>query len=237
MSKVFSGPPPSFAAGDVGNSPYAKQLAEMEARFIGIRRQIDGWRMVALALAGIAAVTTIGSLYLATSRPTAVHVVEIDGRTGEPLRHTLLSEPIAVSDAVIAHSLGRWIQLTRAKSLDPMVVKINWDQAYQFVPVSAKAEIDAYARAVDAFNSERLGQEAITVEITSVTRQSEETFQVRWIETRFERGQVQGRQSFTANLGVAFIEPNQPRQIQVNPLGLMITSIHLQPDVAASAAS
>ena len=57
----------------------------MEARFIGTRRQIDGWRMVALALAGIAAVTTIGSLYLATSRQTAVHVVEIDGRTGEPL--------------------------------------------------------------------------------------------------------------------------------------------------------
>ena len=138
-------------------------------------------------------------------------------------------------DAVIAHSLGRWIQLTRSKSLDPMVVKAKLGSR----PISsfrsnAKAEIDAYARGVDAFNPEHLGKEAIAVEITSVTRQSETSFQVRWVETRFERGQIQGRQSFTANLGIAFIASTEPRQIQINPLGLMITSIHLQPDVAVA---
>ncbi len=234
MSKVFAGPPVSFAAGSDGNSPYAKQLAAMEGRFLGTRREIDSWRKVAIVLAGIAAVTTIGSLYLATSRQTAVHVVEIDGRTGEPLGHKLIGEPIAVGDAVIAHTLGRWIQMTRAKSLDPVVVKASWDDAYQFVPTSAKGEIDAYAREVDAFNPEHLGKEAISVEITSVTRQSEDTFQVRWIETGFERGQIRGRQSFTANLGIAFILPTEPRQIQVNPLGLMITAVHLQPDVAVA---
>lgn len=91
-----------------------------------------------------------------------------------------------------------------------------------------------YAREVDAFNPQHLGKEAISVEITSVTRQSEDTFQVRWIETGFERGQIHGRQSFTANLGIAFILPTEPRQIQVNPLGLMITAVHLQPDVAVA---
>jgi len=234
MSKVFSEPPTAFVPGGDGSSPYAKQLAAMEARFLGTRREIDGWRKVAIVLAGIAAVTTIGSLYLATSRPTAVHVVEIDGRTGEPLGHSLFGEPIAVGDAVIAHTLGRWIQMTRSKSLDPVIVKTSWDDAYQFVPTNAKAEIDAYARDVDAFNPEHLGKEAIAVEITSVTRQSETSFQVRWVETRFERGQIQGRQSFTANLGIAFIASTEPRQIQINPLGLMITSIHLQPDVAVT---
>jgi len=234
MSKVFSEPPTALVPGGDGSSPYAKQLAAMEARFLGTRREIDGWRKVAIVLAGIAAVTTIGSLYLATSHPTAVHVVEIDGRTGEPLGHTLIGEPIAVGDAVIAHTLGRWIQMTRSKSLDPVMVKASWDDAYQFVPTNAKGEIDAYARDVDAFNPERLGKEAIAVEITSVTRQSETSFQVRWMETRFERGQIQGRQSFTANLGIAFIAPTEPRQIQINPLGLMITSIHLQPDVAVA---
>ncbi|MEM8951055.1 MAG: VirB8/TrbF family protein [Pseudomonadota bacterium] len=234
MRKVFSEPPTAFVPGGDGGSPYAKQLAAMEARFLDTRREIDGWRKVALVLAGIAAVTTVGSLYLATSRPIAVHVVEIDGQTGKPLGHTLIGEPVAVGDAVIAHTLGRWIQMTRSKSLDPVMVKASWDDAYQFVPTNAKAEIDAYARDVDAFNPEHLGKEAIAVEITSVTRQSETSFQVRWVETRFERGQIRGRQSFTANIGTAFIAPTEPRQIQINPLGLMITSIHLQPDVAVA---
>jgi type IV secretion system protein VirB5 len=237
MSKVFSGPPASFAAGGDGTSPYARQLAAMEGRFLGTRREIEGWRRIALIVAGIAAAATIGSLYLAVSRPTAVHVVEIDGRTGEPLRHHLTSEPITVGDAVIAHTLGRWIQMTRAKSLDPVVLKASWDDAYQFVPASAKAEIDAYAREVNAFDPARLRKEAVSVEITSVTRQSGDSFQVRWIETRFERGQIQGRQSFTANLAIAFIKPSEPRRIQVNPLGVMITGIHLQPDVALATGS
>ena len=58
MSKVFSEPPTAFVAGGDGSSPYAKQLATMEARFLGTRREIDGWRKVAIVLAGIAAVTT-----------------------------------------------------------------------------------------------------------------------------------------------------------------------------------
>ena len=72
----------------------------------------------------------------------------------------------------------------------------------------------------------------MTVEIASVTRQSEDTFQVRWHETVFENGRRQHRQSFTANVAVAFLPPDTPRQIQVNPLGLMITAIYLQPDYA-----
>src|SRR5262245_45641927 len=122
MSKVFAGPPASFAAGRSSDSPYAKQLAAMESRFLGTRREIEGWRRIALALAGIAGIATIGSLYLAVSRPIAVHVVEIDRRTGEPLRYSLIGQPVEVGDAVIAHTLGRWLQMTRATSLDPVVL-------------------------------------------------------------------------------------------------------------------
>jgi hypothetical protein len=90
MSKVFSGPPASFAAGGDGTSPYARQLAAMEGRFLGTRREIEGWRRIALIVASIAAASTIGSLYLAVSKPTAVHVVEIDGRTGEPFGRVMI---------------------------------------------------------------------------------------------------------------------------------------------------
>ena len=178
---------------------------------------------------------TAGLLYIGSSVPApAVYVVEVDAETGEPVRHELLGKPLQVSDALISSSVGRWIQLTRAKSTDPVVLKDNWSKAYEFVPLSAKPQIDAYAQEVNAFDLETLGKEAVTVEIASVTRQSSETFQVRWHETKFADGFQISRESFTANISVDFIRPNTPRQIQTNPLGLMITQIYVQPDFVST---
>lgn len=70
----------------------------------------------------------------------------------------------------------------------------------------------------------------MTVEIASVTRQSADSFQIRWRETTFTNGRQREWQSYTANVAVDFLPPETPRQIQINPLGLMITSIFLQPD-------
>ena len=229
MTKAFRSPPPKFAPVD-SEGRYSKQLAEMEARFKSTRQQIDGWRMVALILGSIAIITSASSVYLAMTRQTEVHVVEVDALTGEPKRHHLITDPITVDDAVIAHIIARWIQMTRGKSIDPVLLRSNWDDAYQFVPVTAKPVIDAYAKEIDAFNTDSIGREAISADVASVTRQWNDSFQVRWTETRFRDGQQQGRQSYTANITIAFIAPTEPRQIRINPLGLMITSIFLQPD-------
>ena len=231
MAQTFTDPPKNFAAKTGDASRYAKQLAALEQRWFNAGRETASWRIMTFVATGIAVAATAGALFVASQRPTAaVHVVEIDSRTGEPLRHRQLGEPVRPNDALISHMIGRWVQLTRAKSVDPVVLRTNWDHAYQFVPVSAKAEIDVYARDVDAFNPETLGKEAVTVEIASVTRHSKESFQIRWRETTFTDGRQQKRQSYTANVAVDFLPPETPRQIQINPLGLMITSIFLQPD-------
>jgi len=186
---------------------------------------------MAFGMTGVSVAAIAACLYVASLRPTpAVHVVEIDSKTGETIRNQVIGEPIPVDDVMVSHMIGRWIQWTRSKSIDPVVLKSHWEQAYQFVPVEAKAQIDAYAREIDAFNPDKITKEAVTVEISSVTRQSDKSFQVRWREVIFEGGQRRGQQNFTANISVAFLKPTTPRQIQVNPIGLMITEIYVQPD-------
>ena len=231
MTTTFSEPPRDFGASDESASRYTRQLAALEQRCQSASRDIQSWRLMTFGMTGGFVAATAACLYLASLQPPpAVHVVEIDSRTGETVRHQMIDEPIPVDDVMISHMIGRWIQLTRAKSIDPVVLKSQWEDAYQFVPVEAKAQIDAYAREIDAFNPDKLTKEAVTVEIASVTRQSETTFQVRWRETLFEDGHRRGQQNFTANMSVAFLKPTTPRQIQVNPIGLMITEIYVQPD-------
>ena len=182
-------------------SRYTKQLAALEQRCQSAAKDTQSWRLMTFGMTGLAVVATAACLYVGSLRPTpAVHVVEIDGQTGETLRHQVIGEPIPVSDAMVSHMIGRWIQLTRSKSIDPVVLRSHWEQAYQFVPVEAKAQIDAYAREIDAFNPDKIGKEAVTVEIASVTRQSDKSFQVRWREILFEGRQRRGQQNFTANI-------------------------------------
>ncbi|MEM8950141.1 MAG: VirB8/TrbF family protein [Pseudomonadota bacterium] len=235
MSTTFNEPPKEFSASTTGASRYTKQLAALEHRAESERNNTKNWRLVALTVSGIAILATAGLIYAASRIPTpAVHLVEIDSKTGEPLRHEVIGEPIEISDAMVSHVIGRWIQWTRSKSIDPIVLRDHWKRAYQFVPVTSKPQIDAYARDIGAFDPAKVGKEAVTVEIVSVTRQSQKTFQVRWQETVFADGHRQGRQRFTANVTVDFLKPTTPRQIQINPLGLMITEIYVQPDVATA---
>ena len=231
MTTTFSEPPHDFGASDDASSRYARQLAALEQQSRSRAQETQSWRLMTFIMTGVSVLAIAASLYVGSLQPTpAVHVVEIDSETGETVRHQVIGEPIPVDDVMVSHMIGRWIQLTRAKSIDPVVLKSQWEQAYQFVPVEAKAQIDAYARAIDAFNPATLTKEAVTVEIASVIRQSEKSFQVRWRETLFENGQRRGQQNFTANISVAFLKPTTPRQIQANPIGLMITEIYVQPD-------
>ena len=231
MAAPFKEPPHDFAAGKPAGDSYAKQLTAFEQRSLNAGRDLQSWRLMTFATMALAMVATGTSLYLGGVQPKpSVHIVEIDGRTGEPLRHNLIGEPIEINEAMISHMLGRWIQWTRGKSIDPVVLRVHWDDAYHFVPVAAKPAIDAYAREIDAFNPTKLGKEAVTVEVQSVIRQSSKSFQVRWQETVFHAGNRQRQQRFTANIAIDFLEPTTPRQIKVNPLGLMITSIYVQAD-------
>lgn len=88
-----------------------------------------------------------------------MHLVEIDNKTGEPLRHEMIGKPIEISDAMVSHVIGRWIQWIRSKSIDPIVLRDHWDRAYQFAPVTSKSLIDAYACDIGAFDPDKIDKE------------------------------------------------------------------------------
>ena len=153
MTTTFSEPPRDFGASDEAASRYTKQLAALEQRCQSAAQDIQSWRLMTFGMTGVSVAAIAACLYIASLQPTpAVHVVEIDSKTGETVRQQVIGEPIPVDDVMVSHMIGRWIQLTRGKSIDPVVLKSHWEQAYQFVPVEAKAQIDAYAREIDAFN-------------------------------------------------------------------------------------
>ena len=70
-------------------------------------------------------------------------MVEIDAATGEPGLHRLITEPTTAERCGHRpHDRPLDSDDHEAKSVDPIVLRSNWDDAYQFVPVTAKPAID-----------------------------------------------------------------------------------------------
>jgi hypothetical protein len=78
------------------------------------------------------------------------------------------------------------VTLVRSLSIDPIVVRQNWLDAYDYTTDKGAAVLNDYARKNDPFA--RIGKESVTVQITSVVRASDTSFNVRWTEQRFVNG-------------------------------------------------
>ncbi|WP_438830412.1 conjugal transfer protein TrbF [Dickeya dadantii] len=134
------------------------------------------------------------------------------------------------SEAQIAYHLARFITLVRSLSLDPVVVRQNWLEAYAYTTDQGAAVLNAYARAQDPFG--RIGNESVTVQIASVVRSSDRSFEVRWSEQHFVHGTPSETERWTAMLTVVQHTPRTEQQLRLNPLGIYINGLSWSRELA-----
>src|SRR5690606_34404494 len=108
--------------------------------------------------------------------------------------------PYDPTDAQIANHLARFMRNVRAISLDPVIVSQNWFDAYDYTTDRGAAFLNEYARANNPFD--KVGKESVTLEVASIVRASDRSFQVQWSERRYVNGSLAGTQRWTAILTV-----------------------------------
>src|SRR3546814_4928808 len=74
----------------------------------------------------------------------------------------------------------------------------DWLEAYDFATKRGAQFLGEYARSASPFAN--VGERTVSVQVTSVVRASDESFQVKWTETAFERGSQSGVSRWTAIL-------------------------------------
>src|SRR5262245_14694695 len=136
------------------------------------------------------------------------------------------------SDAQIAFHLARFVDHVRSLSLDPVVVRQNWLRAYDVVTDRAAVSLNEYARENDPF--QRIGRETVTVEVASVVRASESSFQVRWLERQFDGGALKETRRLTGLFSILVSPPRTVEQVRKNPLGIYVHAFNWSQDVATA---
>lgn len=133
------------------------------------------------------------------------------------------------SDAQIAHHLASFIRNVRAVSIDPVVVRQNWMSAYDFATDRGAAALNEYARVNDPFTE--VGQRSVSVDINSIVRSSDTSFEIRWRENEYRNGNPVGTETYTAVLSIVMDAPRTAEALHKNPLGIYVHGLNWSKDL------
>ena len=148
---------------------------------------------------GLAGLSTSGLIYQSAQASIVPWVVEVD-ETGAVKASGPAQNDFKPSDAQIAHQLARFISNVRSVSIDPVVLRENWLSAYNYATDQAALTLNTYANENDQFAD--IGQRSVTVDVKSIVRSSEDSFEIRWREKSFRGGVLLGAQTYTASLSI-----------------------------------
>src|SRR3546814_531556 len=127
------------------------------------------------------------------------YVVEVD-QFGAAQAVAPAAKDYRPTDPQIAWFLARFITDIRSRSLDAVLMRENWLQAYDFATKRGALFLGEYARSANPFAE--VGERTVSVQVTSVVRASDRSFQVKWTESAYERGSLTGTSRWTAILTV-----------------------------------
>ena len=203
-------------------TPYQRAGQLWDERIGSARAQAKNWRL--MAFGGLFLTTGLSGALVWQSMQSRVvpYVVEVDA-LGQAQAVAPAAKDYRPTDPQIAWFLGRFITGVRARSLDPVLMRENWLSAYDFATERASLFLGEYARTSNPFAD--VGRKTVSVQVTSVVRASDTSFQVKWTEQQYERGSLASTSRWTAILTVKIKPPRLADVLRKNPLGLYVDAI------------
>jgi type IV secretion system protein TrbF len=226
----FSRPSVRYSNTPAPETPYQAAGALWDERIGTARVQAAHWRAMAFGCLALALAVIGGLIWQAVRTHIVPYIVEVDAQ-GEVKALGPVSEHYAISDGEIAHGLERFIRDVRSLPLDPIVLRDDWLEAYDFTTARGALVLNEYARVNDPFS--HLGQSSVAVEVTSLVRASKDSFQVRWIERKYTNGSLAGTEQWTAIVTIEIRPPRDEAHLRKNPLGLYVDALNWSRELGA----
>ena len=214
MQRYGRTPPPE--------TPYQRAGQLWDERIGSARVQARNWRLMAFGCLFLTAGSSAALAWQSLQSRVTAYVVEVD-RLGEARAVQAADLEYRPTDPQIAWHLARFITNIRSVSLDPVLMRRGWLEAYDFATRRGAQFLGEYARGASPFA--QVGERTVSVQVTSVVRASDKSFQVKWTETVFERGALSGTSRWTAIMTIAAKAPANAEVLRRNPLGIYVDAI------------
>lgn len=220
---IFKRPQNKYGETPEPITPYQKAAQVWDMRLGDAAARARNWRFMAFGSLGLSLILSGGVIWQVGQSSIVPYVIELE-TTGEARTVRSAVETYNPTDAQIAFHLANFFEKVRSLSIDPVVIRKNWLQAYDYATARAANTLNEHARENDPFS--RIGEQTTSIEVTSVVRASDTSFQIRWLERGYVNGSFSSTERWTALASIAIDPPRDADTLRKNPLGIYVTSLN-----------
>ncbi len=204
-------------------TPYQRAGQVWDERIGSARVQAKNWRLAffcTLILNGGLASALVWQAMRGTITPW---IVQVD-KLGQAEAVTPAVADYRPTDPQIAWYLARFIAELRGIPADPVILRQNWLDAYNYVTDKGALTLNDYARTNDPFT--KIGRTQISVEVSSVIRASQDSFRVAWTERHYIDNALAATERWSAILTIVVQTPADADRLKKNPLGVYVHALN-----------
>lgn len=202
---------------------YQKAGQIWDARIGSARVQAKNWRLACFAALVMSGGLAAGLVWQSAHGTITPWVVQVD-RLGQAQAVAPATADYRPTDPQIAWFLAHFIDEVREIPADPIVLRQNWLDAYNYVTGKGARRLDNFARTNDPFK--KIGKEQIAVDVSSVIRASDDSFRVEWVERHYADDALASTARWSAILTIVIQTPKDAEQLKKNPLGIYIHALN-----------
>lgn len=220
---MFKRPSVRYGATPEPETPYQRAGQVWDERIGSARAQAKNWRFAFFGTLVLSGGLAGGLVWQSARGIVTPWVVEID-KLGQAQAVMPAVADYRPTDPQIAWHLARFIAEVRGIPNDPVVLRQNWLDAYNYVTDKGALALNDYARHSDPFA--KIGKTQIAVEISSVIRASDNSFRVAWTERRYVDGSLAATERWSAILTTVLQMPSDADRLKKNPLGIYVHALN-----------
>ena len=220
---MFKRPSVRYGATPEAETPYQRAGQVWDDRIGSARAQAKNWRRAFFGMLALSGGLAGGLVWQSARGTVTPWVVEVDklGRAEAVAPAVADYQP---TDPEIAWHLAHFIEEVRSIPADPVVLRQNWLDAYDYVTDKGALALNDYARRSDPFAE--IGRTQVAVEVSSVIRASPDSFRVAWIERHYVDDALAATERWSAILTIAIEPPSDADRLRKNPLGVYVHALN-----------
>jgi type IV secretory pathway TrbF-like protein len=204
------------------STPYQRAGQLWDERIGSARVQARNWRLMAFGGLWLSSAMSAALIWQSLQSHVTPYVVEVD-RLGEARAVSEAEASYRPTDPQIAWHLAKFVENIRSVSLDPVLMRRDWLSAYDFATRRGAQFLGDYARSAKPFAE--FGERTVSVQVTSVVRASDKSFQIKWTEALYEHGAQAGLSHWTGIISIVTQTPKSADTLRRNPLGIYVDAI------------
>lgn len=203
-------------------NPYFDGRKEWNERYGSYIKQVKTWKTITFISLFTTLASILGLTYIGSKNKLVPYVVEVD-KLGAIQAINYAKQKHIDNQRVIKYSLADFIQNFKTIYGDAKIQKEMIFKIYRYLSPSYPAYnvVNSYYQEHSPF--ERLTKEHVRVQINSIVKINQETYQVDWEEIVSDpRGIKIRTDNFKASITILTVPPTTQSEIIKNPIGLFI---------------